>query len=386
MARGRVKGLNPALLIWARERAGQDVGAVAASLKKDVSVIEAWESGVAAPTYVQLEKLAYEVYKRPIAIFFFPFPPEEPDAGESFRTLPEFELERLEADTLFKVRKARALQESLAELNNARNPALRRIFDDIKLSASDTVKSVAANIREYLGVELGEQKTWKSPVEAFKSWRSAIENSGVFVFKDSFKQSGVSGFCLVDREFPIIYVNNSTPPARQVFTLLHELAHILLNSNGLTNVDDSFIALLKGAERQIEVFCNAFAAEFLVPDEDFRAVSRGVQVEDDALADLARLYSVSREVILRRFLEMGTIGSSTYESTVSRWRKEYESRRAERVPGGNYYATQATYLGKRYLELAFGRFYRGECTMEQLAGYLNVKATSVSGLEDFALS
>jgi Zn-dependent peptidase ImmA (M78 family) len=295
-----VKGLNPALLIWARERAGQDIGAVAMSLKKDVSVIEAWESGVAAPTYVQLEKLAYEVYKRPIAIFFFPFPPEEPDAGESFRTLPEIELEKLEADTLFKVRKARALQESLAEINNARNPALRRIFADIKLSASDTVKSVAADVREYLGIELDEQKTWKSPVEAFKLWRSAIENSGIFVFKDSFKQAGVSGFCLVDREFPIIYVNNSTPATRQVFTLLHELAHILLDNNGVTNVDDSFVALLKGAERQIEVFCNAFAAEFLVPDEDFRAVSRGMRVEDVELVDLARIYSVSREVILRR--------------------------------------------------------------------------------------
>ena len=60
-----------------------------------------------------------------------------------------------------------------------------------------------------------------------KGWRTAIEDAGVYVFKNTFKQENVSGFCLYDAEFPLIYVNNSTAKTRQSFTILHELGHLL---------------------------------------------------------------------------------------------------------------------------------------------------------------
>jgi hypothetical protein len=50
---------------------------------------------------------------------------------------------------------------------------------------------------------------------------------------------------------------------------------------------------------------------------------------------------------------------------------------------GSYYATQATYLGKAYLDLSFGRYYSGACSMEDLAGHLNIKAKSVPRLEAY---
>ena len=72
-----INGINPDILKWARERSGYTVRAIATALKKDVSIINDWESGERALTYVQLETLA-DKYKRPIAIFFFPEVPEEP--------------------------------------------------------------------------------------------------------------------------------------------------------------------------------------------------------------------------------------------------------------------------------------------------------------------
>jgi transcriptional regulator with XRE-family HTH domain len=83
-----VAGLNPALLVWARERAGLTIAQVADAMGKGPEVITSWEEGTSAPTYVQLEKLAYTVYRRPIALLFFPEPPSEPDPHQSFRTLP----------------------------------------------------------------------------------------------------------------------------------------------------------------------------------------------------------------------------------------------------------------------------------------------------------
>ena len=71
----RVIGVEKTVLRWARETAGPTAEAVAATLKRDVGEVRAWEAGEAAPTYSQLEKLAYVVYKRPLAIFFLPSPP-----------------------------------------------------------------------------------------------------------------------------------------------------------------------------------------------------------------------------------------------------------------------------------------------------------------------
>ena len=74
--RVEVEGLNPAVLTWARERAGLSLPEVARKLRKGVDLVERWEAGTSAPTYLELERLAYDVLQRPLAIFFFPSPPE----------------------------------------------------------------------------------------------------------------------------------------------------------------------------------------------------------------------------------------------------------------------------------------------------------------------
>ncbi|MXV75458.1 helix-turn-helix domain-containing protein, partial [Candidatus Poribacteria bacterium] len=71
----------PDILKWARERSGYAVEAIATFLKKDASIVNDWEAGESVPTYIQLEKLA-DKYKRPIALFFFPEPPDEPNIAE----------------------------------------------------------------------------------------------------------------------------------------------------------------------------------------------------------------------------------------------------------------------------------------------------------------
>ncbi|HEV8242686.1 MAG TPA: ImmA/IrrE family metallo-endopeptidase [Nitrospirales bacterium] len=199
---------------------------VASIMGKEVGDIEAWESETdeEKPTYVQLEKLAYQVYKRPIAVFFLPDPPPEQDIKTSFRTLPDFEIERLSADTRFALRYGQAMQLSLAELNEGVNPSEKKLFVEIKLTPKINIAIAATQVRQYLGITLDTQIQWRSSEEALYFWRERVEEAGIFVFKRSFKQREVSGFCLSNKEFPIIYLNNSTPKTRQIFSLFHELA------------------------------------------------------------------------------------------------------------------------------------------------------------------
>jgi Zn-dependent peptidase ImmA (M78 family) len=182
----------------------------------------------------------------------------------------------------------------------------------------------------------------------------------------------------------VILVNNSTAHSRQIFTLFHELAHLLYSVSGITKNDISFIDHLTGRARDIETRCNQFAAEFLVPTASFpwRDVRRTEL--DLFVSSQARQYNVSREVILRRLLDRGYVNQRTYLQKVAEWNREYEKPREEK--GGNYYATQATYLGDAFLKLAFNQYYRGAVTLEQLASHLRMKARNVVRLEDFMLA
>ena len=371
--------------MWARERAAYSVPEVAKALHKDLHLVEEWESGVSVPSYVELEQLAYRLYKRPVAVFFFPSPPVEPDLKQSLRTLPESEIDNLTHDTRLALRQAKARQLALMELNDGSNPSKRKVFRDIIASFSADVVGTAKELRKYIGVDLGQQVKWRNNDIALKSWRALVEDVGVFVFKRSLEQEDVSGFCLHDAEFPIIYLNNGSSETRQIFTLFHELSHVLLGTNGITKRDDRYIESLGGDEKRIEVFCNSLTAEFLVPSGDFdeRLAFMLRPWEDEAVSELARRYKVSREVILRRLLDRGKITPSHYQTKAHEWTMDY--RRKKGSGGGDYYAKQAVYLGDKFLGLAFGRYYQGLYTREQLADYLDVKVNSVAGLEQYML-
>jgi len=387
----KLTGVNPNIIQWARERARYSLESVAVKFKKDVSVIEKWESGEDFPTYSQLEKLA-EIYKRPLALFFFPEPPLEAEEKQEFRTLPDFEIENLAADTIYALRQAKAMQLSLQEINNGINPSTKKIFQDIAVSSSDDLRILAEQIRNYLNVTLEEQLTWNDRETALKKWRSAVEEAGIFIFKRSFKQREISGFCLIDIEFPIIYINNSTEKSRQIFTIFHELAHILLQTNGITKSDDRYINSLQGENKYIEIFCNKFAAEFLLPNHVFSEIIRetivNVNDNDKIISKISSDYKVSREVVLRKLLDNNLISQKEYTLKVNEWYSEQvgKSQDKNKKSGGNPYANQATYLGENYLKLVFNKYYQGQYDIERVADYLNIKKVAmVEQLEQYLL-
>ena len=263
-----INGINPDILKWARERSGYTVEAIAAFLKKDASIVNDWEVGECAPTYVQLEKLA-DKYKRPIALFFFPEPPEEPNIAENI-ALRSSDNNPLEPRIHILLRQAYARQLSLMELNMGTNPAEMKIFRDLQARPNDSAVALAQQARAYLNVDVTTQAGWNTAVTALEKWRDCIEEAGVFVFKEAFQDDSVEGFCLVHEEFPVIYLNNSRSPVRQIFSLFHGLAHLLLGENCITQSDIFHRHIFRsGTTQGIEDFCDQFAGEFLVPSNDF---------------------------------------------------------------------------------------------------------------------
>lgn len=376
--------INPSILIWARESANLLIEDVALKMKKSPDAIEAWEKGDSSPTYVQLETLAYKLYKRPLAIFFFPEPPEEVTAKKSFRTLPESEVEQLAPTFLRVFRRGQAMQINLEELTNGENPAEKKILRDLSFEPRGEVVRMAESVREYLGVPVESQIRWVNTETALEKWRSVVEEKGIFVFKDAFRDDEISGFCIYDTEFPLIYINNSMPKTRQIFTLFHELTHLLFRTGGVDKENDAFVRQMRGDNRIIEVLCNRFAGEFLVPKKDFDKIISRVPINDKRMEKLANRYKVSREVILRKCLDRGLIDKTYYKHKSELWIKEARERAVERAAkrkGGDHYRNVATYLGGSYLNLVFKSYYRKRFTTDQLAEYLGVKVASIPGVE-----
>jgi len=380
--------VNPDILRWARETAGYSIEDVVDKIKRKhvtVEVVQDWEAGNASPSYPQLEKLAYKIFKRPLALFFFPEPPEEETPEQSFRTLPQEEINLLKPKLLYLIRKAMVFRENLKELYDYANPARKKIYIDFEIKSFDSVSDVTKEVRKYLDASLDEQYALESYEAALKYWRNLLEEHGIFIFKDAFEDDEFSGFCLYDDEFPIIYINNSQAKSRQIFTLFHELAHLLFRTGGVDLRHDDFIRRMRGVNKRIEVFCNEFAGEFLVPSEDVHTHLRNKNIDDNLLSGLAKKYSVSREVILRKCFDLRYVNQAFYDAKVREWGTErlgYDSSGS----GGNYYWTQKAYLGEHYIETAFSKYYQGVISKSQLSDYLGIKEANVLKFEDHLLS
>ena len=365
--------VNGDVITWARERAGLSPEEAAQKFPK----IAAWEAGTASPSYPQLESMADE-FRIPIAVFFFPERPNVPRIEETFRTLPDAEFARLPRRIQFLLRKAKAFQLGLHELTQGRNPAERLITRDVEFTARMSADAVAARVRDYLGVSLEQQTAWRNVDEALKEWRQALYRVGIFVFKDAFREESFSGFSLYDDVFPIIYVNNSAAKTRQIFTLFHELGHLLFHTSGIDPLDDQYVERLPERPRHIEVLCNRFAAQFLLPEAAFEAAFAGQRPTEQMAEMLAGRFHVSREFIFRKFLDRNLITREDYGRAARRWAAQKQE-----GSGGNPYWSKLAYLGRDYVALAFNQYHQNRIDETQLGEYLDMKPKNVGTLEEY---
>jgi transcriptional regulator with XRE-family HTH domain len=163
--------ITPSVVRWARERAGYSLPKASETFKK----IEQWEDpkSQVRPTYPQLEKLS-EAFNVPVAVFFFPEPPNIPPIEETFRSLSGGIFGRLPPRIRKLLGRAKSMQMGLAELNDGRNPAERLITRDLSYEPKVSIGRMAREVRDYLGVTVEDQKAFKDSDEALKAWRLAL--------------------------------------------------------------------------------------------------------------------------------------------------------------------------------------------------------------------
>lgn len=373
--------VTPEVLVWARQEAGLDPDIAAHKLNVKPDRLIRWESGQDRPTIPQLLKLS-EVYKRNPAIFYMPEPPREALAVHDFRRLPGTRAAELSPGLRYEIRLATTRREVLLNVLGA--DAFETRLPQIRLDDTDPERAAIA-IRDHLRVTQAEQKTWRRSDVGFRRWRDALEGIGVLVFQTTrVDVMEMRGFSLVEARLPVILLNSADAHAGRAFSLLHELCHLILRDGGLC---------LPGDERQAdqadhEVLCNRVAGAVLVPAEDLLAepiVRRTTGREhwaDEDLAALAREYSVSREVVLRRLL----IVERTTERFYREKRRQYAAEAAAREAGeeGGFvppFRQALNRMGRIYAKGVLESFYEGRISASDLSRYLGLKLKHLPDFE-----
>lgn len=372
--------VTPAVIRWAREQAGIPL----AGAREAFGDIEGWESGSSRPTYCELEKLA-DQYKVPIAVFFFPEPPDMPPISRSLRTLPSDRINRLPSGARLVIRKAKALQLDIEELYQAQRTKHRSMLADLSFCINTPIHQMARAVRDYLGISIEDQFQWRDPLHALNEWRSAFFRSGVFVMMGQFPDGGFNGFCLHDKLTPLIYVNTSFTYEAQILILFRVLATLLFETSGLDLKDNEYefdqesIPMTSSVQQshQLDKRCFDFASEALVPSIVFENCLGDIRATEQTSTALASRFHVSSQLIFRLFRDRNLISEATYQSAVTRWNSQH---RIERVPTDLSEKT-ISFFGRDYVGLALSTHYAGLVNEEQLANYLNVKIGDLEALE-----
>ena len=204
------------------------------------------------------------------------------------------------------------------------------------------------------------------------------------MFKDSFKDNAISGLCVKDNRFPVIVINNSMSFARQIFTLFHELYHLISDTSGAEIIRDDFFSMLDEGQSDIERNCDSFANSFLVPLADFKQELKKSPIDEKRIEELAQLYSVSREAIMYKLLTMGKITNNDYSQLKEVFYGEAirtQGKKEGKKSGGNYYSTKLSYLGNQYTGEVFRQYFSGKISGVKAGEMLQSKVDYLPRLE-----
>jgi Zn-dependent peptidase ImmA (M78 family)/DNA-binding XRE family transcriptional regulator len=372
---------TPSVLVWARESAGMTVETAAEKIGVRTDQLSAWERAETRPSIPQLRKVA-EAYRRPLAAFYLPEPPLRFEVMHDFRRLasdsrtggrtPQLALEIRRAFD----RREWAL-ELWSELDQPPVPAF-----SATASVDDPIEQTASRLREELKVSVEEQSRWRQDNEAFRGWRHKAEQAGVLALQaTSIALNEARGFSISMKPLPVIVVNIKDAPRGRVFTLLHELTHVMLNEGGICDFHDG----------DVEAYCNRVAGAALFPRAALLA-SATVRTHSKndpkwsalELQELSRQFGGSREAALVRLLTLGLTTQSFYDRMRLVFLRQYEAIEVERKESEGFAPPHVVALssaGPLFTSLVLENLNRDKITASDVSDYLQIRLKHLKELQ-----
>ena len=331
------------------------------------------ELGEKLPSLDELKQLS-KLYKRTIATLLLEVPPKEKPLPADRRTINSEKQTSFHEKTILAVRKARALANSFLELRTELGIETNKF--NLFAQLNDNPKLIAEKIRVILNLK--ELASFNKPTQALDYSIEQCEQLGIMVFQLSLTKDSVRGFAITDDVVPIIGIKRGQEtPQSKLFTLFHELGHIILNEGGICDLADTSIIA-------IEKWCNAFSAELIIPTEDLKnneivLIHKSANNKIWSLKDLVLVgnsFNASPLAILRCLLENKLVTKEFYSEKHEKWNKP-QFGRSKNPEGRNISKETIQEKGRTYISLAFKAYDKNRIDLKDLSDFLGVKLSYI---------
>ncbi|WKD85982.1 hypothetical protein KCTC32516_01332 [Polaribacter huanghezhanensis] len=385
--------ITPQVLKWARESARVDLSVAALHVKTSEERLISWEDGINFPTIVQAKKLA-KFYKRPFALFFLPKPPRDFQPLQDFRKSGS---KSISTGSIFIIREIQEKQSWISELYKENEE--EKVPFVGKFSINDNPVEVAKDILTTLNINPLNYKS-KNPI---LEWVKKAESKGIFISRTSFIHSNlkldkyeIQGFAISDEYAPFVFVNSDDWNAPQLFTLVHELAHIWISETGLSN-QMSTVVRDKDKYHPVELFCNEVTANALMPDKLFEGVDQSNFTTHEEIYNISKFLGVSSLAFLVRAYNLNLISTVNYnrlkaeadskfkdfltKEAEKKAKLKEEQKRSKKPNGPNYFLLQLNRNSRLFTQTVLDAFKGGNIQSTQASSLLNVKVNKFPKLE-----
>lgn len=328
------------VLRWAMDQARLSDDALAQRLNVKPETVASWEHEDTRPTLNQLRTMGRVLRQNP-AVFLL----DDPPASASTPRPPEF---RASVDSAHDAEVARELERAARRrdvmLELAPDPP--QTLERVRWTQDMSPARAAADLREAFGLKYRQSAA--AAADALNGWIDLVNAHGVLVFQMSrVSKNRIAGTSVYDQAYPFIILNGASAPNVRIFTLAHELGHLMSHSGGICNVWDDV---------STEVRCNEFAAAFLMPTSSFQA-SLGNDSPLEAIPRLAREFAVSYSAVAVRLRTLGRISQAELDDQLAIAQRlaaqadELEKQRRRRSKGGPpHHRVHLRNLGRQYFD------------------------------------
>jgi Zn-dependent peptidase ImmA (M78 family)/transcriptional regulator with XRE-family HTH domain len=369
--------VTPRLVAWARERAGLTPDVLAKRVGTKAAKVVAWEAGSVRPTFKQAQKLAAATHV-PFGFLFLPKPPVTELGIPDLRTVPgelPFAEDPNFVDELqsfqFKMDWYRAFRSKKGL------PPLAFVG---RFKERREATRIAKDMRETLGLTADVQSKAKTADAFLSVLVDRAEQVGIWVARSGVVGNNTSrplnvdvarGFAITDPLVPLVFVNAQDARAAQIFTLAHELAHLWVGESGIS--DPFADASAEKRVASVEAVCNSVAAEFLVPEDRFRASWRDDESLGDNATRLATEFKVSRIVVALRARELALIDLDTFTEFLAQERRQWKRQKEDTSGGGDYYRSAKTRNGPSFFFDVISAAQSGDLLLREAGRLLDIK-------------
>ncbi|MCK5027321.1 MAG: ImmA/IrrE family metallo-endopeptidase [Candidatus Pacebacteria bacterium] len=372
-----VKSINVENLRIARKNMG--LGTLSATKgisKSSKNLVAEWESGDSLPTWIQVNKLA-KLYNISELLFF------SKNVLKKSKIIPDYRVGSKREDD-YGVKKLinlvlsrqKWLEKDLKSEGVPRNNLQgsgKNIQNPRKL-ADLILRKLEVNLEEFKNISgYGARRN------ALKYLIKKAENKGIFVGKTisyhNIDVDDMRGLFISNDYCPYIVLNRKDALSAQIFSFIHELAHLFRKSDAISNSLD-FRATNRNIDSE-EVFCNRVAAEFLLPQEEF---SKEIYNNLD-INEISERYKVSKIFIFYRLKDLNKIAFDQVEELEQKIRKETEDnillKNKPKTKGGNYTTNMKDSNGNLFNRIISKSYYDNKINYTEASKLLKFSAENL---------